>query len=76
MFAHDLCHSQIEYFRSAMISDRYRTMDNMMAFHDSVNLIVNIKNIEDVGKILSRGITDNQLFYNVYRESLKETGRN
>ena len=60
----------------AMISNRYRTMDNMMAFHDSVNLVVNIKNIEDVGKILSRGITDNQLFYNVYRESLKETGRN
>ena len=60
----------------AMISNRYRTMDNMMAFHDSVNLIVNIKNIEDVGKILSRGITDNQLFYNVYKESLKETGRN
>jgi predicted Zn finger-like uncharacterized protein len=60
----------------AMISNRYRTMDNMMAFHDSVNLVVNIKNIEDVGKILSRGLTDNQLFYNVYRESLKEAGRN
>ena len=60
----------------AMISNRYRTMDNMMAFRDSVNLVVNIKNIEDVGKILSRGITDNQLFYNVYRETLKETGRN
>jgi predicted Zn finger-like uncharacterized protein len=60
----------------AMISNRYRTMDNMMAFHDSVNLVVNIKNIDDVGKILSRGITDNQLFYNVYRETLKETGRN
>ena len=59
----------------AMISNRYRTMDNMMAFHDSVNLIVNIKNIEDVGKILSRGITDTELFYNVYRETLKEIGR-
>ena len=59
----------------AMISNRYRTMDNMMSFHGSVNLIVNIKNIDDVGKILSRGITDNQLFYNVYRETLKELGR-
>jgi predicted Zn finger-like uncharacterized protein len=59
----------------AMISNRYRTMDNMMAFHGSVNLIVNIKNIEDVGKILSRGITDTELFYNVYRETLKEIGR-
>jgi predicted Zn finger-like uncharacterized protein len=60
----------------AMISNRYRTMDNMMAFHDSVNLVVNIKNIEDVGKILSRGITDNQLFYNVFKETLKKVGRN
>jgi predicted Zn finger-like uncharacterized protein len=59
----------------AMISNRYRTMDNMMAFHASVNLIVNIKNIEDIGKILSRGITDTELFYRVYKETLKETGR-
>lgn len=58
-----------------MISTRYRTMDNMMAFRDSVNLIVNVKNIEDIGKILSRGITDTELFYNVYKEALKETGR-
>ena len=59
----------------AMISSRYRTMDNMMAFHASVNLIVNIKNIEDIGKILSRGITDTEMFYSVYKEILKETGR-
>ena len=45
----------------AMISNRYRTMDNMMSFNASVNLIVNIKNIEDIGKILSRGITDTEL---------------
>ncbi len=59
----------------AMISTRYRTMDNMMAFHGSVNLIVNVKNIEDIGKILSRGITDNELFYRVFKEGLKEAGR-
>lgn len=59
----------------AMISKRYRTMDNMMAFRDSVNLIINIKNIEDVGKILSRGITDAELFFNIYKEALKETGQ-
>jgi len=59
----------------AMISSRYRTMDNMMAFHASVNLIINIKNIEDIGKILSRSITDNEMFYRVYTESLKESGR-
>ena len=59
----------------AMVSNRYRTMDNMMAFHASVNLVINIKNIEDIGKILGRGITDTELFYRIYKETLKESGR-
>jgi hypothetical protein len=59
----------------AMISDRFRTMDNMMALNKSVNLIINVKNVEDVGKILSRSITDSEYFYRVYKESLKEVGR-
>jgi len=59
----------------AMVSNRYRTMDNMMAFHASVNLVINIKNIEDIGKILGRGITDTELFYRVYKETLKSTGK-
>jgi predicted Zn finger-like uncharacterized protein len=59
----------------AMVSARHRTMDNMMAFHKSVNLIINVKNIEDIGKIISRGITDHALFYRMHREMLKETGR-
>ena len=59
----------------AMVSSRYRTMDNMMAFNASVNLVINIKNIEDIGKILGRGITDSELFYRIYKETLKETGR-
>ena len=59
----------------ALVSNRFRTMDNMMALNKSTNLIINIKNIEDIGKILSRGITDNEYFYRVYKETLKEVGR-
>ena len=59
----------------AMVSSRYRTMDNMMALNASVNLTINIKNIEDIGKILARGITDTELFYSIYKETLKDTGR-
>ena len=40
----------------AMVSDRFRTMDNMMALNKSANLIINSKNIDDIGKILSRGM--------------------
>jgi predicted Zn finger-like uncharacterized protein len=59
----------------AMISQRHRTMDNMTAFLKSVNLIINSKNIEDSGKILSRGLTEYLSFYRVFRDKLKETGR-
>ena len=59
----------------AMISSRFHTMDNMMTFNKSVNLIINIKNIDDIDKILQRGIADNEFFYRVFRESLKKTGR-
>lgn len=59
----------------ALVSERFRTMDNMMALNKSVNLIINIKNIEDIGKILSRAITDNEFFYRIFKETLKEVGK-
>jgi len=59
----------------ALVSERFRTMDNMMALNKSVNLIINIKNIDDIGKILSRGLTDNEFFYRVLKGTLKEVGR-
>ncbi|MBU1181537.1 MAG: zinc-ribbon domain-containing protein [Proteobacteria bacterium] len=59
----------------ALISDRFRTMDNMTAFQKSVNIIINTKNMEDFGKILSRGITDHESFYRVFKETLKKLGR-
>ena len=58
----------------ALLSDNYRTMDNMMAFNKSVNLIINTKNIDDFAAIIKRGLDDNQAFYNVFRESLKKLG--
>jgi hypothetical protein len=58
-----------------MISRQYRTMDQMMAFRHSVNLIVNSKNIDDIGKIIQRGLTDHEFFYRVFKDNLKEVGR-
>lgn len=58
-----------------LLSDNYRTMDNMVAFNKSVNLIINKKNVDDFAAIIKRGLDDNKAFYNVFRESLKKTGR-
>jgi hypothetical protein len=59
----------------AMVSSSYRTMDQMMAFRYSVNIIVNDKNMDDFGKIVRRDLTDHELFYRVLSETLKSGGR-
>lgn len=58
-----------------LISDNFRTMDNMAAFNNSVNLVINTKNIDDAGQIIKRGIADNAAFYHVFKETLKKKGR-
>jgi CheY-like chemotaxis protein len=55
----------------AMITDRYRTMDYMMAFNKSVNLIINKENAAEMDKILSKGLTDYDMFYRIYKETLQ-----
>ena len=60
---------------TVLLSNRFRTMDTMMAFHKSVNIIINIDDIKDIGKIINRGITDKELFYSTFKEVLRETGR-
>ncbi|MEJ2098136.1 MAG: hypothetical protein P8Y38_13665 [Deltaproteobacteria bacterium] len=54
-----------------LVSDRYRTMDYMMAFSKSVNLIINKKNIDDVEKILSRNIAEYEMFYRIFKEAMQ-----
>jgi DNA-directed RNA polymerase subunit RPC12/RpoP/ActR/RegA family two-component response regulator len=58
-----------------LITDRFRTMDNMAAFNRSVNMIVNPKNIDEIEKILRRGMSDHEAFYRVYKRALLKTGR-
>jgi len=36
----------------------------------SVNLIINKKNLHDVERILSRNITEYEMFYRIYKETL------
>jgi CheY-like chemotaxis protein len=59
----------------ALISDTYRTMDNMVAFNKSVNTVINLKNIEDVEKILRGAVAENAAFYRVMKETLRKMGR-
>ena len=58
-----------------LLSSRFRTMDNLMALHKSVNCIINISDIGNIDKILSKTLTENEFFFKVYNEVLKESGR-
>ncbi|NQT69176.1 MAG: zinc-ribbon domain-containing protein [Desulfobacteraceae bacterium] len=59
----------------ALVTDRFRTNDNMAAFNKSVNLVINPKNIDDCEKILKRAVADNTAFYRVFKETLMKFGR-
>ncbi len=50
-------------------------MDNMAAFGESVNLVINLENIDDAGAIIERGIADNETFYGAFKDALKKAGR-
>jgi predicted Zn finger-like uncharacterized protein len=58
-----------------MMSKRFRTLDSMMAFNKSVNMIVNVSNINEIDKILRRGMTDHDIFYRIFTDGLRKAGR-
>jgi CheY-like chemotaxis protein len=55
-----------------LLSSRFRTMDQMIAFQKSVNMVVNLTSIDDFDKILRRGLADNDMFFRVFRETLDQ----
>jgi len=58
-----------------LVTERFRTMDNMAAFNKSVNLTLNVKNVEDAAAIIKKGVADHSAFYHVFKETLKKMGR-
>ncbi len=58
-----------------LITTRFRTMDNMAAFNKSVNVVIHMRNLDEIAKILRRAIDEHQAFYSVFQESLIETGK-
>lgn len=58
-----------------LMSDGFRTMDHMMAFAMSANLVANWKDLGRLSSILGRALSDNERFYKVFMDTLKETGK-
>jgi predicted Zn finger-like uncharacterized protein len=58
-----------------LLSERFKTMDNMMAFGESANLLVNPDDLSSLPLILKKAISDNEKFYKVFMDTLKEVGK-
>ncbi len=53
-----------------LLTDRFKTMDNMMAFRKSVNLIFNVEDLEHLDKIFNKCFNENEQFYRIFKDSL------
>ncbi|OQX60353.1 MAG: hypothetical protein B5M56_11140 [Desulfococcus sp. 4484_241] len=54
-----------------MLTKRFKTMDHMEAFKKSVNIIVNVNDINHFEKILTRGLSEYNQFYHIYKELVR-----
>jgi len=57
-----------------LISEEFKTMDELMAFALSVDLIINMKDIEKIAIILKHAISAHEKFYKVFTDTLAEIG--
>ncbi len=58
-----------------LIGDKYKTMDEMMAYALSANMVVNTKDLGSFSALLKRGIMDYKKFYKVFFDILEEEGK-
>lgn len=58
-----------------LIGDKFKTMDNMMAFAKSANVVINKGDMEQLSNILKKAILDNEKFYKVFMDTLVEVGK-
>jgi len=58
-----------------LVGEEFRSMDQMMAFAMSANLVVNIKDVDKMAPILKRALADHEMFYKVFMETLEEIGK-
>ncbi len=59
----------------ALISDKFNTMDNMMAFAMSANLVVNKNDLDKLTAVLKKALLDHEKFYKVFMDTLVEIGK-
>ena len=58
-----------------LIGAKLKTMDSMLAYSLSANVVINLKDISKLNLILKKAIADNERFYKIFMDTLKEVGK-
>ncbi|MBW2028268.1 MAG: zinc-ribbon domain-containing protein [Deltaproteobacteria bacterium] len=59
----------------ALVSDDFKTLDDMMAYALSANVVINTKDVDRIQAILRKAISDHEKFYKVFMDILAEVGK-
>jgi hypothetical protein len=59
----------------AMMGKNYKTLNNMQAFQKSVNVVINEKDLDKLEDVLKKSISENEIFYKVFKETLHSMGK-
>lgn len=59
----------------AVIGSNLKTMNSIHAYSLSANVVVSIKDIAKITPVLKRTMAENERFYKVFMDTLKEVGR-
>ena len=59
----------------ALIGKNFKTLKNMQAFQKSVNVVINEKDINKLEDVLKKSISEIEIFYKVFKETLQSMGK-
>ncbi|MZG30707.1 MAG: hypothetical protein F3741_07865 [Nitrospinae bacterium] len=59
----------------ALLGSNFKTLNNMEAFQKSANVVINEKDLDKLRDVLKKSITDNEMFYKVFKETLHAMGK-
>mgnify|MGYP000091307082 FL=1 len=59
----------------ALMGKNFKTLKNMQAFHKSVNVVINESDIEKLEDVLKKSISEIEIFYKVFKETLQSMGK-
>ena len=54
----------------ALVGRNFKSLNNMQAYQKSANVVINKKDFKKLGDILKKSISENEIFYKVYKETL------